>query len=462
MGLILIPSEVAEEAELLKSLLIETAESYRGALQVIQDFSNDEDIDTDSWDTLKTKVLDYHQAIGQGVILAEDSILTDTAALEQSVGTEELYEDMLVESIKKLEEEQKECQAEISRLQSIRNNFIVGLFDSIVSWIDNYIMILNNELEKIEQVLEVLREKLQFLYDAESSTQGLFNSSIQLLKAVWAAINDAGVEITGQGSKSGIDWKITISNAAAEMDKKIESFIEEALQSELNIDLDELKEMYGEDVVNRLKKIMEEHGISRLVDGSEEKFVKAVLESITGFYIVKINGQYEYINKSGNKSSLTMEIIYKKFEIAVYVASSEKIAQWYVGNVPTYCQMTKSEIDDNGGPSTAGGRSYYQCDLSGELTGLKVGDDCSSFLWATLVQSGYFSSDTIKYTSSEYLPNGAASAKMQEAGFTWHSMSELDGSDLQAGDILVKNGHVEIFYDYENQQEMALTWGVCL
>ena len=32
--------------------------------------------------------------------------------------------------------------------------------------------------------------------------------------------------------------------------------------------------------------------------------------------------------------------------------------------------------------------------------------------------------------------------------------------DLQKGDILVKNGHVEIFYGYNDKgRELALTWG---
>lgn len=46
------------------------------------------------------------------------SNLSDVAIIEQNVGSEELYEDMFVESINKLEEEKAECMEEISRLQS--------------------------------------------------------------------------------------------------------------------------------------------------------------------------------------------------------------------------------------------------------------------------------------------------------------------------------------------------------
>mgnify|MGYP002520522511 CR=1 FL=1 len=87
--------------------------------------------------------------------------------------------------------------------------------------------------------------------------------------------------------------------------------------------------------------------------------------------------------------------------------------------------------------------------------------DCSSYLWACLVQSGHFDVSTVKYTSSSYLPGGDATEAMEEAGFTWYPSSEITAEDLQAGDVLVRNGHVEIFshFDKETNKEYAYTWG---
>ena len=140
MGLILIPSEVTERAEAVRTLLAETVTGYRGVLQVIQNFANNEELDTDSWNTFKAKALDYHQTIAQGIVAAEDGILEDAAALEQSAGTEELYEDTLKEIIKKLEDEKQQCQDEIQRLQNLRNNVIVGLFEMVYAMINEAIM----------------------------------------------------------------------------------------------------------------------------------------------------------------------------------------------------------------------------------------------------------------------------------------------------------------------------------
>ena len=461
MGLILIPAEVTERAEAVRTLLAETVTGYRGVLQVIQNFANNEELDTDSWNTFKAKALDYHQTIAQGIVAAEDGILEDAAALEQSAGTEELYEDTLKEIIKKLEDEKQQCQDEIQRLQNLRNNVIVGLFEMVCAMINEAIMQLKEQIDLIDQVLKVCRVKLHFLYNAANNTQSLIIESGQLMITVEAAINDAGVEITGVGERSNGNWKIKISNACAEMDKKIEAFIEEALRTELQIDLDELRELYGEKAVNRLMEIVMESGINRLESGSQVKFVETAIYSITGYQVRKVNGKYEYVDKNGIRKEFELSILEKQLEVDRYVDFSYDVAQWYVANVDKYCQMTKADIlANNGKSSTNGGRCYYRCDLPGDLHGINVSDDCSGYVWATLVQAGYFDKDTVIYTSSAYLPGGDAERKMEEAGFTWHPMSELKGEDLKKGDILVKDGHVEIFVNYSDRgQERALTWG---
>ncbi len=48
---------------------------------------------------------------------------------------------------------------------------------------------------------------------------------------------------------------------------------------------------------------------------------------------------------------------------------------------------------------------------------------------------------------------------MEEAGFSWHAMSELGVDNMEKGDIMVRNGHVEIFSHFEGKTEYAWTWG---
>ena len=83
----------------------------------------------------------------------------------------------------------------------------------------------------------------------------------------------------------------------------------------------------------------------------------------------------------------------------------------------------------------------------------------SGFLWACLVQAGYFDESTPVYTSGYYFPNKDGGQALEEAGFSWHAMSELGVDNMEKGDIMVRNGHVEIFSHFEGKTEYAWTWG---
>lgn len=333
MGLILVPSEVIQKADILKSSLANIMENYRSALKAIQNFSDSTDIDTQTWNKLKSKAIDYHQAIVQGMIAAEDSILVDAESLKQSVGSEELDEDQLKEMIDKLKAEKQEIMDEISELQSLKGNWLVGLlFDSECNFIDGLIETLQTELEKIQQVLDALQKKLETLIGIELSTKGMFEAAIQILLAMEAAINDAGVTITGVGEMSNLDWKITLADANAKMDEKIRAFIEEALTAELQIDLDEIEELYGDNFVERMINIMNENGISRLDEDASGKFIEIAISTLTGYPITQLDGKYQYVDRDGITKELTPE---KAKEILQTQAKLEELVNIAIGEVGT-------------------------------------------------------------------------------------------------------------------------------
>lgn len=91
------------------------------------------------------------------------------------------------------------------------------------SWIDRIIVMLQEEISRINQQIEIYKEKLQFLYDVNTSTQNLFETVDQLLAIVEMAIHDAGVEITGNGEMSDGNWKLQLTEflKTEEADKEI-------------------------------------------------------------------------------------------------------------------------------------------------------------------------------------------------------------------------------------------------
>ena len=162
------------------------------------------------------------------------------------------------------------------------------------------------------------------------------------------------------------------------------------------------------------------------------------------------------------KVSTYIEIPYSAYdaELDRWINTTHGVAQAYLENVTTYCTRT---ISDAGYGSTDAGRKMYLLKgIDGNLDGYKVGDDCSSFVYACLIQAGYIPKEKIKTwppVSSHYLPTGEMEEILINAGFVWYGRDELKAEDIQKGDILVKNGHVEIFDKFENGVEYAYTWG---
>lgn len=115
-----------------------------------------------------------------------------------------------------------------------------------------------------------------------------------------------------------------------------------------------------------------------------------------------------------------------------WLGSVETMGRWYLSNINTYQRNTTGK--------GSGNRKWYPCDLVG---GSNVGDDCTGFAYACLVYSGYIQdSPTSAPPSSDYIKNGSMIGKLESVGFK-HGTVTAD-TVFEAGDILSKEGHVEI------------------
>lgn len=213
MGLVLIPSEVIQKVTSISETVQGIAEGYQNVLLEVQNFADESELDTKAWNTMKEKVFEYHLNIAQGMTAVVDRLISDATLLQESVGTEELYEDTLTDSIEKLESEIEECENEIEELEKWCNGFWSVLLGDACAWIKEAIAVLKRELDTLNQVLKVYKEKLEFLRDVEDSTKNLFETSEELLSIVENAIHDAGVEITGIGEKTDGTWKLKLAMA---------------------------------------------------------------------------------------------------------------------------------------------------------------------------------------------------------------------------------------------------------
>lgn len=205
----------------------ELPKDIKNVLLEVQNFADESELDTKAWNTMKEKVFEYHLNIAQGMTAVVDRLISDAILLQESVGTEELYEDTLTDNIEKLESEIEEWENEIEELEKWCNGFWSVLLGDACAWIKEAIAVLKRELDTLNQVLKVYKEKLEFLRDVEDSTKNLFETSEELLSIVENAIHDAGVEITGIGEKTDGTWKLKLNDAIT---RRIREFIGEALE----------------------------------------------------------------------------------------------------------------------------------------------------------------------------------------------------------------------------------------
>lgn len=134
-----------------------------------------------------------------------------------------------------------------------------------------------------------------------------------------------------------------------------------------------------------------------------------------------------------------------------WMTSYQAMGEWYATNVNTYC----SYIDNSNG--TSGGRSWYYC----ELLNANVGDDCSSFVTACLAYDGVIVGYTggTAPTSHDFKPESGKPivTSLTNAGYVWIPLS--NSVVLQAGDITVMNGHVEIVGGVSGDTVYYYSWG---
>lgn len=115
----------------------------------------------------------------------------------------------------------------------------------------------------------------------------------------------------------------------------------------------------------------------------------------------------------------------------------DNLGNWYVDNVTTYQTLTTNK--------SSGKRKYYDCDLWTNTGG--VGDDCTGFGFAFMCYVSDDPKSTRGGSSSSWVKGSPCSGDIPK-GWKFHSCSELSSiDDLQTGDILCRNGHVEVYID---------------
>lgn len=142
------------------------------AASALQDFIDDNELDCESWDTMKNTMHVCYQAIIGGMQAVENSIISDLDTLEGSIGDESLDEDVLEARIKMLEAECQQYENCIAQWNTISSGFPnAGFSCAAKGVVGKY----NEMIASTESEIAELKEKIIFLHEVEDTTVNLDN-----------------------------------------------------------------------------------------------------------------------------------------------------------------------------------------------------------------------------------------------------------------------------------------------
>ena len=299
MGLVLRPSEMESGVQQIRSELNNMKDGYSGVMQAALGFSGNEALQSQSWNRAKERIQETHQCIVQGMWAAQTLVEKDLDSLEASMdGAEDLDEDELFMQIKNLTEECEYYEFMIRMYQSMQviENF---LKPAIISSIAYQIVQYQKLLKQTEEELDLLKTKLQMLFDKADETSGLFQEISALLDAIDCAINDAVFYITGRGKLSGEKWKIEISEAVQSLEEK-DIFMEYYFACELGVSLEAFQGMYGEKLVSEIQEYTKDYSIQGISDLQRQEINLFILGKCCDCSFVRVeDGKYQLCNVSG-------------------------------------------------------------------------------------------------------------------------------------------------------------------
>ncbi len=345
MGLILKPSELISSVSQMRTGMQSILENYNGALDVIQEFSQNMELKSKSWDTVKSNIFEAHQAIVKGTISLHNIVEEDLNQLENSIGNEDLDEDELLLEIERLEEECSYYEEMINKLICMQNNIVFGgaTMPDISTMISYYGFL----LMKAKITLEIMKGKLQSLREKAVATASLFIATEALVQAIENAINDAEVLITGEGEPSDGTWKETIESYTKE-DVYVKLVNEDTFEA-MGIDMEKMKEAYGEDVIIEIRQSLKEFGIEDETSiamflatmAIESQYGQKRLEVQNGgpTYTAAVKGA-GLLQITGNTQKEFLEYMMEKEEDPIL---KEKIEKYYEG----FCIYKKTDNGDN-------------------------------------------------------------------------------------------------------------------
>lgn len=281
MGLKLYPDSIKEQADSIIQNLKSDNKDLLSALQTISQFVQNTELKGSAWESMKYQ-LGNHEAVIQGFICANDSVIQEHENLKSSVGDENLDEQELIAKRDSLMSTNAFLEKNISLMQSNMQNDVMKIKYGFgyQEMIFQYQVSINQN----QTLIDELNEKIQKLYDIENATASLFSQS----GALYEAITDGILAV--QKSWNSSTTEFTVTNVNMEWKKKIEKSWEEREEREIKKIQEKLEQDYkagkidydtyisiNSGLLNSGMAYVREVGISKLQDVGADAIADAVV-----------------------------------------------------------------------------------------------------------------------------------------------------------------------------------------
>lgn len=285
MGLVLVPNEVRSCISMMKSYLGSSVRCYLDILQKIEEYVAENELCSTSWEQSKETMHICYQVIAMNMLSVQESFFSDMNTLDGAIGDEYLDEDELQSRITLLEAESQQYENSITQMTWIAQTFS---WTGLTSTVSNIIEAQENLIAANEAEIARLKEKIIFLHEVEDSTVNLFQSVIDTLIMVSNAIHDGGVVLSGGTDFLGSEL-LEMGRNVLRYDEglQIDKLLNEELLIKVGFDIEQMKEVYGADVLEELRTMMLDAGICN--EYSVAMFIATMaVESAYGTAILEI------------------------------------------------------------------------------------------------------------------------------------------------------------------------------
>ncbi len=306
MGLIFISEEIENYFLNLQPYWEKCEYQCKDTLLAIEALQENEQLQTKAWKAASERLLEIHNGIIAGFYMVKEAVqesMERFRTIASNVADDDKdcvwREESIITLIQTLREDEERILQQLEELYAIRNAGGNVLWRIATSCMERTI---NEKLELLEDVrraIAKLNDRLDNLYEIENMTKGLLEVPQDILYALYAALQDGKVLLTGEGECTDGSWEKVISLQEVYECIKNDLYKNTEIVLGDKISLTEISSIFGEsNVRDVLFNAAKERGYRIDADTDGNAYVSEVLSLLSGYTVLydSKEGRY-YVNK---------------------------------------------------------------------------------------------------------------------------------------------------------------------